>query len=150
MKNKVLAIILGIIMICGLTGCNKNKFDIGEQSDIEIVNNEVTLALKDNTLTKTGVTLILKNESDKVIQYGNPYEIQIKKDGLWHEINVELNFTLPAYLLNANDSIEIKLNWENSYGKLASGEYRIIKSINVEKEDGIYDSFNIAAEFSIK
>ena len=45
---------------------------------------------------------------------------------------------------------EIELKWENGYGKLASGDYRIIKSIDIEKEDGTFDTFYVAAEFTIE
>lgn len=141
-----------LIGIVGITGCgiNKNEFDIGEKSNIEFIEKGISLSIKEGTLTKTGTTLILKNNSDIDVQYGNPYEIEIKKDGEWHKINVELNFTLPAYELKSKDTKEIKLNWEYGYGKLAKGEYRIIKSIDVEKENGTFENFYISAEFIIK
>ena len=41
-------------------------------------------------------TLKLKNGSNVDVQYGDSYKIEIKKDGEWHEINVELNFNSPA------------------------------------------------------
>ncbi len=139
-------------MVLGLTGCgtDKNEFDIGKESNIEIVEKGVTLSIKDNTLSKTGATLVLKNNSDVDVQYGNPYEIEIKKDGEWHKINVELNFTMPAFELKLKESKEIELNWENGYGKLASGDYRIIKSIDIEKEDGTFETFYVSAEFTIE
>ena len=134
------------------TGCgtNKNEFDIGKESNIEIVEKGVSLTVKENTLTETGATLILKNDSDVDVQYGNPYEMEIKKDGEWHKINVELNFTLPAFILKSKETKEFELNWENGYGKLASGDYRIIKSVDVEKADGTFDTFYVSAEFTIE
>ena len=141
-----------LIGIVGITGCgiNKNEFDIGEKSNIEFIEKGISLSIKEGTLTKTGATLILKNNSDIDVQYGNPYEIEIKKDGEWHKINVELNFTLPAYELKSKEAKEIKLNWEYGYGKLAKGEYRIIKSIDVEKENDTFENFYISAEFTIE
>ena len=53
-----------------------------------------------------------------MLQYGNPYEIEIKKDGEWHKINVELYFNMPVFQLSAKESKEIELDWENGYGKL--------------------------------
>ena len=150
MRKTILAIIFIEFIILGVTGCGiNNKFDIGDKSNIESVKNNVSLSIKEGTLTKRGATLILKNDSDNAVQYGNPYEIEIKKNGIWYKINVELNFTLPAYVLKSKESKEIELNWENGYGKLATGEYRIIKSIDIENEDGTFKDFYVSVEFAI-
>ena len=108
------------------------------------------MTIKDETLTNKSATLFLTNNSDKNFQYGNPYEIEIKKDGEWHKINVELNFTLLALQLSPKESKEIELDWENEYGKLAKGTYRIIKGIDYEYEEGKYETFNVAVEFNIE
>ena len=151
MKHIILIALVCIGVVLGMTGCGKSKkeFDIGNKSDIKISQNDVTMIIKDGTLTNNGATLILTNNSDKNFQYGTPYEIEIKKDGEWHKINVELNFTMPAFQLSARENKEIEINWENGYGKLAKGTYRIIKGINYEYEEGKYKSFNIAVEFTI-
>ncbi len=151
MKHIILIALMCIGVVLGMTGCGKSKkeFDIGNKSDIKISQNDVTMTIKDGTLTNSGATLILTNNSDKNFQYGNPYEIEIKKDGEWHKINVELNFTMPAFQLSARENKEIEINWENGYGKLEKGTYRIIKGIDYEYEEGKYKSFNIAVEFTI-
>ena len=151
MKHIILIALMCIGVILGMTGCgkSKNEFDIGNKSDIKISQNDVTMTIKDGTLTNKSATLILTNNSDKNFQYGTPYEIEIKKDGEWHKINVELNFTMPAFQLSARENNEIEINWENGYGKLEKGTYRIIKEIDYEYEEGKYKSFNIAVEFTI-
>lgn len=138
-------------MVLGMTGWGKqkNEFDIGNKSDIKISQNDVIMTIKEGTLTNKSATLVLTNNSDKNFQYGNTYEIEIKKDGEWHKINVELNFDIPAFPLSSKESKEIELNWENGYGKLAKGTYRIIKDIDYKYEEGKYKSFNIAVEFTI-
>ena len=135
-----------------MTGCGKqkNEFDIGNKSDIKVSQNDVIMTIKAGTLTNKSATLVLTNYSDKNFQYGNPYEIEIKKDGEWHKINVKLNFDMPAFPLSSKESKEIELDWENGYGKLAKGTYRIIKGINYEYEEGKYETFNVAVEFNIK
>lgn len=151
MKKTILTILLCGVMVLGMTGCGKqkNEFDIGNKSDIKISQNDVIMTLKEGTLTNKSATLVLTNNSDKNFQYGNPYEIEIKKDGEWHKINVELNFDMPAFPLSSKESKEIELDWENGYGKLAKGTYRIIKGINYEYEEGKYETFNVAIEFTI-
>mgnify|MGYP004560262377 FL=1 len=151
MKKTILTILLCGVMLLGMTGCGKqkNEFDIGNKSDIKISQNDVTMTIKEGTLTNKSATLVLTNNSDKNFQYGNTYEIEIKKDGEWHKINVELNFDMPAFPLSSKESKEIELDWENGYGKLAKGTYRIIKGINYEYEEGKYETFNAAIEFTI-
>lgn len=151
MKKKLLIIFLCGVMALGVTGCGKqkNEFDIGNKSDIKVSQNDVMMTIKEGTLTNKSATLVLTNNSDKNFQYGNPYEIEIKKDGEWHKINVELDFDMPAFPLSSKESKEIELDWENGYGKLAKGTYRIIKGINYEYEEGKYETFNVAIEFTI-
>ena len=151
MKKTILTIILCGIMVLVMAGCEKQKngFDIGDKSDIKISKNDVIMTIKEGTLTNKSATLVLTNNSDNNIQYGTPYEIEIKKDGEWHKINVELNFDIPAFQLPAKESKEIKLDWEFGYGKLAKGTYRIIKGIDYKVEEGKYETFNVAAEFTI-
>ena len=151
MKKTILTILLCGVMVLGMTGCGKqkNEFDIGNKSDIKISQNDVIMTIKKGTLTNKSATLVLTNNSDKNFQYGNPYEIEIRKDGEWHKINVELNFDMPAFPLSSKESKEIELDWENGYGKLAKGTYRIIKGINYEYEEGKYETFNVAIVFTI-
>lgn len=152
MKNIILIILILGIMLLGITSCGSNNtFDIGGKSDIEISNNvDVSLSIKEETLDNTGVTLILKNNSDKLLRYDEVYEIEIKKDNEWHKINVELYFTLPLWGVEPNSEEELELNWENGYGKLAPGEYRIIKKVYFEDEIDEEDAFYISAEFTIE
>ena len=81
MKKIVFVILLSGIMVLTMTGCKnvKNKLDIGNKSDIKVSQNDVIMTIKDGTLTNKSVTLILTNNSDRKIQYGSPYEIEIKK-----------------------------------------------------------------------
>ena len=151
MKKKLLIIFLCGVMALGVTGCGKqkNELDIGDKSDIKVSQNDVIMTIKEGTLTNKSATLVLTNNSDNNFQYGNPYEIEIKKDGEWHKINDELYFNLLLFQLSAKESKEIELDWENEYGKLAKGTYRIIKGIDYEYEEGKYETFNVAIEFTI-
>lgn len=149
MKKIILTFLLCVVGVLGITGCRNNEWSIGDRSDIQIFQEDVTLSIKDGTLTNTGATLILTNKSNKDYEYGNPYELEIKKGENWYKIEVELNFNQPAFILKANESKEIEINWKNGYGKLPKGTYRIIKEIDYEYEEVKYQSFNIAVEFEI-
>lgn len=143
-KNILLAgIILGLIF-CSLIKSNSRTI-----SDIKTTENDVSLSIKENTLTNTGATLILKNNSNTEIQYGNSYEIEIKHNKKWYKLDGEMYFTLPLFFLEPNKTAELEVNWEDGYKKLKKGTYRIIKEIKIEKENNTFDSFYIAAEFTI-
>lgn len=152
MKKMVFVILLCGVLILTMTGCvkTKNKLDIGNKSNIKALKNDVIMTIKDGTLTNKSVTIVLINNSDKKIQYGSSYEIEIKKNDEWHKINAELNFTLQLFILESKKKNEFKLNFEEGYGKLPSGTYRVIKKIDKEKEDGLFDSFYVSTEFTIK
>lgn len=81
MKQTILSILGCMVIAFGMTGCgsSRNQFDIGSRLDIQISSNDVSISIKEGTLTNTGATLILTNNSDKEFQYGDPYEIEIKK-----------------------------------------------------------------------
>ena len=49
--------------------------------------------------------------------------------------------------LKPGESKNLEFNWTDSYGKLAKGEYRIIKSFTVQSD--IPERFYVAAEFTI-
>ena len=149
MKKKILIILLCGIFILGLTGCNetKNELEIGNKSDITISKSDVTMSIKDGTLTDEDTTLILKNKSKKILHYDEEYRIEIKKDKAWHKINTKLTCKDTLQTIKQNDSKEIELNWKNSYGKLPTGKYRIIKEVYFEKE--VEQKFYISAEFNI-
>lgn len=143
-KNILLA---GIIL--GLIFCSLIKSNYRTISDIKTTENDVSLSIKENTLTNTGATLILKNNSNTEIQYGNSYEIEIKHNKKWYKLDGEMYFTLPLFFLEPNKTVELEVNWEDGYKKLKKGTYRIIKEIKIEKENNTFDSFYIAAEFTI-
>lgn len=137
------SIILGIIIYCVLKNNNHTI------SDIKTTENDVSLSIKENTLTTSSATLILKNNSNTEIQYGNSYEIEIKHNKKWYKLDGEMYFTLPLFFLEPNKTVELEVNWEYGYKKFKKGAYRIIKEIKIEKENNTFDSFYVAAEFTI-
>jgi len=52
-------------------------------------------------------------------------------------------------MIELDTTMSWDLEWENLYGNLPEGKYRIGKKINGKLEDGVYDTFNIYSEFEI-
>lgn len=150
MNKKVFIVLLVLVIVFGFIIFGDFLYDksyIIGKSNIKISERDVSLTVIDGTLNNTGATLELDNNSDKLLRYDEVYEIEIKVDGEWHKINVDQFFNMPLWGLEQNNKVDIEINWENAYGELDSGEYRVVKEVYFE---GMGDQrFYIAAEFSI-
>lgn len=148
MKKIILALLISLTSIFLLTGCT-NEIDklITVESDIKIEDSDVTLKVKEDTLTKTGATFILENNKNNAINYTIAYEIEAKRDNKWYKLGIINEFIEEIYEVDAKSTDQIIIDWKNSYLKLPKGEYRVIKEITVP---ATYELFYIAAEFTIK
>ncbi len=109
----------------------------------------IKLKLKENSLTNTGLTMIVENDSDKELEYGETYSIERYVGGYWKSV-LPINdfaFNLPAYGLKKGESKELSINWEYGYGRL-KGKFRIVKSFSYKDKDD-YVLFNKYLEFKI-
>ena len=123
LKHLIIAILLIVAII--IIWLIFNNDDYGKK---ELSINGVSMSLKDETLASyTGATFILKNDNNIDMIYGDSYTIEVEKDGKWEKFDVEGDFNDIAYNLKAKSSKEITINWENIYGKLELGKYRLIK-----------------------
>jgi len=125
-------------------------------TEYETVNNleGVTMTVKEGTVSSTGLTLTLENNSEKQCIYGEYFVLEKKLDGKWYEVPVAIEgnygFDAIGYELNPGDRREWTVNWEWLYGSLEAGEYRIVKDILDFRETGDYDKYYLATEFAIE
>lgn len=151
---KVLTFFTIFSLLLNFSGCaNKiNQFEIGEISKVEVSDNGVDLLVESDSITRTCATLVMENNSQNDVLYGEPYEIEIKIDDNWHKINVVINFVESLYLLKVNKSNGFNLEWNHTYGELPSGTYRIIKEFQIDNvtDDEITETFYSSAEFIIE
>lgn len=93
----------------------------------------VSFSLKENTLTSKGATFILKNNTNKDYVYGADYYVEVIENENWHEVKTitgnPLTFNSIAYILKANEEIEINIDWSLGYGELEIGQYRLVKKV---------------------
>ena len=122
------------------------------------LNDIVNFYLKEGTLTKTGATFILENNSDYTINYGEDFWIE-KYDSDIHDFQVlkydedkNCAFNMIGYILVKNKPMEITQNWSCFYNKLDKGMYRIIKKISFESDNPVSeeDEYYIYSEFEIE
>ena len=112
-----------------------------------ITDDVISLIVKESSLTNSGAIFILENHTDTIYHYGTNYSIQKERFGIWFTLRPKNQpvFILMKYHLEAKESREIKIDWEYNYGKLTSGRYRFIKTMNPNS-----DSFLVGAEFIIE
>lgn len=113
----------------------------------------VTLTVKD--VTPTGLTLVFTQSGGAPtgeLQTGSPFWLEKYVGGAWKTVPlvpVCVDWTMEAYLIPMNDSVEREVNWQYLYGEIPAGTYRIGKEIMDFRESGDYDQRNYYAEFSI-
>lgn len=115
--------------------------DVKIEYDIEKVKIEV---LKD-TITNTSVEILITDNNGG--SWGESYRIQVKENNKWKEVEPisDLRFIEIAYNLDENNQLKQKIKWEEFYGKLEKGTYRIVKPIY---NNGYVDLYS--DEFEIK
>lgn len=148
MKKIVLGILIGLTSVFLLTGCT-NEIDklITTESDVKIENSNVTLKVREETLTNKGATFVLENNRKDIIDYTLDYEIEAKRDNKWYKLGIIAEFVEEIYEVDAKSTDQIIVDWEKTYLKLPKGEYRLVKEISVPST---LELFYVAGEFKIK
>ncbi len=106
----------------------------------------VTMIIKDGTLTKTSATVIIEDKNEEKYNYSSWFRIDKKENEGWKEVNVideKYAFTDIAYLPDENGKVEMNTNWKNLYGELEKGEYRLVKEVYDNGNNYIYVEFTI-------
>ena len=153
MKKITLICLITVFTLFGF-GCDKpeTESDLIESS-YNIVNDMegVTLTVKEDSVGKSGLTLMIQNSTNEVLQYGPFFNVEKAISDKWYEIPItaeNASFHFVAYSLNANSSVEVETDWNWLYGDLDAGTYRIIKRLGKEQESD--KDYYLSAEFEIK
>ena len=141
-KSKILAAVLTGMCLIFLAGCGQK---LGDEFTEEVNTLEGAALVVDESVA-TGITYTMENQTDKDLNYGQDYGLQKEKDGKWYQVESKepVAVTMELLWLPAGSTDTLELNWESSYGKLASGHYRIVKNVS-DNESGYY----LAGEFEI-
>lgn len=110
---------------------------------------DVWMEVLPGTVTPTGLTYQIHNETPSELMYGNPYGLQVEDDGVWHGVDtsVRVAFTTVGYILPRNASASKTIDWSYSRGELPPGHYRVTTKVHLEpgRED-----ITLSAEFEIE
>ena len=143
MRTAILILLLGLCIT--IISCNNN----GEESTYDIVDVEgLIMEIKEDSIFNTGLSIVIKNETEKEYLFEEFYCIEKKIDDKWYEVpRVVKNAAFHDLSINIEEEIEI--SWEWIYGKLKPGYYRIIKSYIDWRATGDYDKYYISTDFII-
>lgn len=114
----VLAIICAIVLIPNYA----EPIDLAE---------DITMEIKEGTLTKTGATIVITDLSGKNNTFSKEFRIDQKRGEKWYTLKDKSKNevdVMPGQ--QENKKLEQELNWEKNYGTLSDGYYRIVKKIN--------------------
>ena len=125
----------------------EENLSTNEENNSDLEN--VIMKVDSITIKPTSISIIIINNNDNEIGYGEEYKIQKNINGEWEYLDYLPNTVWNdiAYIIKANSQTTKKLNLENTYGELEKGTYRVIKTVFFEngKKTDIYST-----EFEIK
>ena len=112
----------------------------------------VSMYIKEGTLTKTSATVVIEENEDYDISYGEPFTLEKYNysNNTWEEMKIicdNCGFILPAYYATPSKPLVLKHDWSIIYGELTKGLYRIVKTASFST---IPDEYKIWTEFEIE
>ena len=120
------------------------------------VDNPIGISLVAMDVQPVGCMLFFTQSGGNVtgrLQTGQWYEIQTQNlSGEWADCSdrdVEKSWEDIAYIIEEDTTRELDLNWENDYGYLSDGHYRIAKKVMDYRAPGDYAEYEVYAEFDI-
>lgn len=137
-----------------MSGCNTK--DIGEKSMLEIsFTDDFTISTEE--VYPTGIEMKISNNSSKTLYWDSWFTLEKKENDNWYEVklldlgndNIARSWTGSLAYLNKYETSTIECKWDNGYGELSNGNYRIVKEFFYDKrnqDEKIY----VACEFTIE
>ena len=153
--KKVIEIVCIGSFLFVIASCNQKETNT--TYDITEIEN-VTVTIKDGTLNKNGMTVIVSDENGRGRNgYSQWYVIEKKNNESWQEQqrinNNNVIIDDIEYLVNSEGILELELNWDGIYEQLTEGVYRLVLSVNeyesINTSDSKVNKSYISMEFSI-
>ena len=131
--KKTLLIILSILTIFTITGCAKKEI---KEPVEEITPSKISIEVKEGSVTNKQATFIYKNTTKFSYDYGPEFALEKYKDDLWVAlpINEGIDYITQVFTIEAESTVEEKINWTMEYNKLEPGKYRLVKTFMNENE----------------
>jgi hypothetical protein len=115
----------------------------------------VTMEVEESSVSGTGLTIVLTNNTDNEITYGSDFKLETMAEETWTDCEFIIEngaFTSEGYDIAPGKSDKQEVDWEWLYGTLNKGRYRITKGIalSTASDPEGYVGAEITAEFNIQ
>ena len=123
-------------------------FDISKKGNL---NDELTLSLKEGSLSDNGAVFVLKNNSVSVYTYDVEYDVEVRTDNGWKKIEDSRNkvWTKELYTIDPNKTNNIAIDFSEFKDKMVSNKvYRVVKRF-VQNGD-TNKEITVSAEFQMR
>lgn len=142
-KELVMAAVFSSLLLLAGCGLKLDEEYTGEVNTLE----GAELTVDQESVKPAEITYTIDNQSGTDLAYGQDYGLQVEKDGKWYPIIPKNNVavTLEMLWVQAGGADTHTTGWENSYGKLPKGHYRIVKSVSDDQQ-----GYFLAGEFEIR
>lgn len=130
MKKRVIIVLSSlVVLVLAITCAIVLISNYAEPIDLA---ENITMEIKEGTLTKTGATIVITDLSGKNNTFSKEFRIDQKRGGKWYTLkdNSKNVVDVMTGQKEEDKKIEQELNWEKNYGTLSDGYYRIVKKIN--------------------
>ncbi len=124
--------------------------------DGDNINDGVEMTIKEGTLSKTKVTIQIKNNLEYDVTTGEPFYLERYNKNKWEKVEDKCDggctFILPAYIIKPGETKELTHDWKEMYGELPKGTYRLVKDVFFDSDRPIEeeDTYEIWVEFEIE
>ena len=109
----IVLVILVLISFAIFIILNKSIFNKGVS--------EITMTIKEGTLTRTSATVIIK-DNDKEHRYGKDYSIEKKENGEWKPVKqIGIYLVEMVSISTLTGELKFDLDWSERYGELPIG-----------------------------
>ena len=158
--NKIFLIIIVILIIILIVAINRcfyfanayksvatNMMHLTEKAnqiekDYNRNTENVKIEIVKSSLTPTGATILITDNNEFPYIWKESYYLEKKENDSWKKLDLlqNPNFSDSIYKVNKNNQIEQVLDWNDIYGTLSKGTYRVIKYVYTSDSDIYFDS----------
>lgn len=162
MKKTILVIAALLLISVSLSGCDaikdfidkKHNVSFGEKSEGEKISYE-DAEMKYVSNTSKSLTVEIENNTASTWQSGNmkDYSLEAEKDGEWYYVTQigEFANTMELMIFAPGDKITHTFKFENRYGVLSPGKYRVVKNYWANATETTESgSFQLVCEFTVE
>ena len=141
---------LFLLLICINNFNNKDEAFHRSESNV-ILNDFSDITMTVESITDTKIAVCINSSSDVSVIFGEDYIIEVKDGQKWYSlpVNDDIMFTSMGYELKRGSSFQWSVDYKILYGRLAPGEYRIIKGFRTEPQQDPGKDYFISADFSL-